>query len=195
MAGERWPLAAEGGATELTGLVPIAEFDLAIPPGWQASGPGTLTLDYELPNLVESAVLGISLNGGFVDAVALPLGAGTAQIPLPADGFHTGANDVRIEATIDVLDDRECPDPWHPARVVTFGDASGIEVPVAPAGSLTVAAKFTAVPSTPVVSPVISTEGFTLLTVTVWVSVVLPVSPSVTVSETTYVSLSSGVKL
>ena len=136
-AGERWPLAVEGGATELTGLIPIAEFDLTIPPGWQASGSGTLTLDYELPNLVESAVLGISLNGGFVDAVALPLGTGTAQIPLPADGFRTGANDIRIEATIDVLDDRECPDPWHPARVVTFGDASGIEVPVAPAGSLT----------------------------------------------------------
>ncbi len=133
---QRWPIAGEGGSTELSGLAPRATFDVVIPPGWAPSAPGALTLEYELPNLVESAAIGVELNGEFVDAVALSPHSGTVAVELPADGFRTGSNAVRVEATIEVVDDRECPDPWHPARVVTFAETSRVEVPLVPVGPL-----------------------------------------------------------
>jgi dihydroneopterin aldolase len=133
---QRWPIAPDGAPTELNGLAPSASFDVEIPPGWVASAPGSLTLEYELPNLVESAAIGISLNDEFVDAVALSPLLGTVQIELPAAGFRTGTNRIRIDATIVVVDDRECPDAWHPARVVTFGESSRVEIPLEPVGPL-----------------------------------------------------------
>ncbi len=135
---QAWPLEREPRDVELTGIAPSAEFEFTVPPGWTPSGDGRVVLDYSLPSLADSAAIGVAFNGDLVDAVGLSPGSGSVAVALPATDLRTGTNRVMVTATIALLDDRECPDPYNPGRTLTIADSSRLVMPLVP-GSLSLA--------------------------------------------------------
>jgi hypothetical protein len=129
-----WTLPAQVNSDilQLEGYRPGVRFNLFLPPGWNPSADGQLTLDYRLSELAQlEARLTVRLNNQYLHSVAFERNAGQLNLNLPADFFQPGKNTLELAAILPLIEDDECIVPDHPARWLAFGPASQISLPLA----------------------------------------------------------------
>ncbi len=123
----------DDGEREIDGLDRTARLDVTIPPGWAVSGPARLDVSYVLGSNA-SGLMSVSVNGAYIDDVLLGRSIPSHTLEIPADTFVSGANVVELAAAVDLVIDRECRDPSHPARRLDLGSDTMLTLPLAPTG-------------------------------------------------------------
>ncbi len=131
-----WMLSDE--PTELSGTQRSVTLDVAIPPGWQPTGPARLSFDYSVGSLT-SGTLSVTVDGESIDVIEVVAPGESVEIEIPADRLAAGRHSIQLTTDLVLTVDDACRDQLHPERRLTLGADTALNVPLTPTGEIDIA--------------------------------------------------------